>query len=183
MKYRLLPRPTLMLAPVLATLLSAPGALAQSARADTSALEFRGFRAGARLDELAAAVRRADAAPLRCDRSRRDRRVSECRATVRDSAGPLHLWASAVDSVAGIVTLSAAVDSTTLRRWRGDLERRYGRVAPKIQGGQTMMQWVRRGRMIRLTWRTERGELTASVSLVDGRVLDGWGAERAAESS
>jgi hypothetical protein len=36
--------------------------------------------------------------------------------------------------------------------------------------------------MIRLTWRTERGELTASVSLVDGRVLDAWGAERAADS-
>lgn len=104
--------------------------------------------------------------------------------TLRDSAaGPLHLWASAMDSVAGIVTLSAAVDSGTLRRWRSDLERRYGRVAPKTQGSQTMMQWVRRGRMIRLTWRTERGELTASVSLVDGRVLDAWGAGRAAESS
>ena len=41
-----------------------------------------------------------------------------------------------------------------------------------------MMQWVRRGRMLRLTWRTERGERTASVSLVDGRVLDGWGGGR-----
>jgi hypothetical protein len=178
MTYRLLPSALL-----LALLLSPPGALAQSARADTSALQFRGFRAGARLDELAAAVRRSDAARLRCDRARRDPRVSECRAMVRDSAGPLHLWASAMDSVAGIVTLSAAVDSGTLHRWRSDLERRYGRVAPKVQGGQTMMQWVRRGRMIRLTWRTERGELTASVSLVDGRVLDAWGAGRAAGSS
>jgi hypothetical protein len=37
-----------------------------------------------------------------------------------------------------------------------------------------MQQWVRRGRMLRLTWRLERGEKVASVSLVDGRVLDGW---------
>ena len=28
--------------------------------------------------------------------------------------------------------------------------------------------------MLRLTWRIERGEKTASVSLVDGRVLDAW---------
>ncbi len=38
-----------------------------------------------------------------------------------------------------------------------------------------MMQWVRRGRMLRLTWRTDRRGRTASVSLVDGRVLDAWG--------
>ena len=42
-----------------------------------------------------------------------------------------------------------------------------------------MMQWVRRGRMLRLTWRKERGDKVASVSLVDGRVLDGWGRDRA----
>ncbi|HWN18450.1 MAG TPA: hypothetical protein VNO19_05990, partial [Gemmatimonadales bacterium] len=51
----------------------------------------------------------------------------------------------------------------------------YGRVGPRIQGAQWMLQWVRRGRMIRLTWRLERGEKVASVSLVDGHVLDGWG--------
>jgi hypothetical protein len=38
-----------------------------------------------------------------------------------------------------------------------------------------MMQWVRRGRMLRLTWKTDRGDRVASVSLVDGRVLDAWG--------
>jgi len=178
MSHRLLPRALL-----LALTLSGPAAHAQTARADTPALQFRGFRAGARLDELAAVVRRSQAARLRCDRARRDPRVSECRATVHDSiAGTVHVWVSAMDSVAGIVTLSAAVDSGALRGWRGDLERRYGRVARRVQGSQSMMQWVRRGRMIRLTWRTERGELTASVSLVDGRVLDAWGARQAAES-
>jgi hypothetical protein len=29
--------------------------------------------------------------------------------------------------------------------------------------------------MIRLTWRREADGTSASVSLVDGRVLDGWG--------
>jgi hypothetical protein len=44
-----------------------------------------------------------------------------------------------------------------------------------VQGTQRMLQWVRRGRMIRLTWRMEGGAQVASVSLVDGRVLDNWG--------
>jgi hypothetical protein len=55
-------------------------------------------------------------------------------------------------------------------------------VGAKAQGSQWMMQWVRRGRMLRLTWRTDRGKRTASVSLVDGRVLDAWGQKRAAAS-
>jgi hypothetical protein len=47
-----------------------------------------------------------------------------------------------------------------------------------MQGTQRMMQWVRRGRMLRLTWRAEGTGMTASVSLVDGRVLDQWGRRR-----
>jgi hypothetical protein len=34
--------------------------------------------------------------------------------------------------------------------------------------------------MLRLTWRIEQGEKVASVSLVDGRVLDAWGRSRSA---
>jgi hypothetical protein len=152
---------------------SAPGAQ------DTSALRFRGFRAGATLDELGAVVR-AGGGRLRCERARRDRRVSECRATVHDSAigGAVKVWASTVDSVASVITLAATVDAAALDRWRHELETRYGRVGVRAQGSQWMMQWVRRGRMLRLTWRIERGERTASVSLVDGRVLDAWGAQR-----
>ena len=151
---------------------------------DTSALQFHGFRAGARLDELDGLIRRLDGGHLRCDRAKRDRRVSECRGTVRDSAmgGAVKVWVSAIDSVAGVITLSAGVDGETLDRWRGRIEARYGRVGAKAQGSQWMMQWVRRGRMLRLTWRTDRGKRTASVSLVDGRVLDAWGQKRAAAS-
>jgi hypothetical protein len=151
---------------------------------DTSALQFHGFRAGARLDELDSLIRRLDGGRLRCDRAKRDRRVSECRSTVRDSAigGAVKVWVSAVDSVAGVITLSAGVDAEMLDRWRWRIEARYGRVGAKAQGTQWMMQWVRRGRMLRLTWRTDRGGRTASVSLVDGRVLDEWGRKRAAIS-
>jgi hypothetical protein len=147
---------------------------------DTSALQFHRFRAGARLDELNRLIHGRPASRLRCERAQRDRRVSECRGVVSDSAmGPaVKLWISAMDSVAGIITLSAALDRTTLDRWRRHIESRYGRVSSKVQGSQTMMQWVRRGRMLRLTWRTDRGERIASVSLIDGRVLDAWGRSR-----
>ena len=96
--------------------------------------------------------------------------------------GAVKVWVSAIDSVAGVITLSAGVAGETLDRWRQRIESRYGRVGAKAQGSQWMMQWVRRGRMLRLTWRTDRGERTASVSLVDGRVLDAWGRKRAAAS-
>lgn len=146
-------------------------------------MQFLGVRAGARLDQLDARLRRQGGGRLRCDRAKRDPRVFECRGTMRDSAvGPVRVWASALDSTTGVITLSAAVDSAGLRRWRDDLERRYGRVSPRTQGTQVMLQWVRRRRMVRLTWRVDRGELTASVSLVDGRVLDAWPAGSAAGS-
>jgi hypothetical protein len=169
---------TPLLAASLVLVLFFPAPASGTTPQDTSALHFRGFRAGARLAELDTLLRR-QGGRLRCDRSKRDPQVSECRGTVRDSAsGPLHVWVSAMDSSAGVITLSAALDSGALGTWRRDLERRYGRVAVRTQGGQSMLQWVRRRRMLRLTWRSERGELTASVSLVDGRVLDAWGADR-----
>jgi hypothetical protein len=168
----------LALAPAAASAAAPPGA-----PQDTTALQFRGFRAGARLAELEAAVR-AGGGRLRCDRAKRDRRVSECRGSVTDSTldEPVQVWASVIDSVAGVITLSAGMNAGSLDRWRRELEIRYGRVRARAQGSQRMMQWVRRGRMLRFTWRRERAGQTASVSLVDGRVLDAWGADRAAGS-
>lgn len=146
------------------------------AAADTAPLEFHGFRAGARLDELQALVRKTDGGKLHCDRAKADPRVSECRGTLFDPAlgGPVKLWISAIDSVASVITISAVVGGDQLDRWRDAIEQRYGRVDAQVQGSQWMMQWVRQGRMLRLTWRIERGGKTASVSLVDGRVLDQW---------
>jgi hypothetical protein len=148
--------------------------------ADTAALEFQGFRAGATLDELDSLVRGFGAGRLHCDRAKADRHVSECRAkvTAAELGGTVNLWLSAMDSVAGVITLSSGVTAGQLDHWREAIERRYGRVDARVQGTQWMMQWVRHGRMLRLTWRIERGEKTASVSLVDGRVLDAWGRAR-----
>ncbi len=153
---------------------------AQSAPGDLPPLEFHGFRAGARIDELDALVRGLDGGRLRCDRAKTDQHVTECRATFDGGGlgGPVNLWLSAMDSVAGVITLSGGVDAGQLDRWRQAIERRYGRVDAEVQGSQWMMQWVRRGRMLRLTWRIEHGEKVASVSLVDGWVLDAWGRAR-----
>ena len=152
---------------------------------DTSVLEFLGFRAGARLDELAAHLRSAGGGKLRCRQSKIDPRVSECRATLDGQrlGGAAELWVSAMDSLAGVITLSGALAPGQLEIWRGALEARYGRVSARTQGAQWMLQWVRRGRMLRLTWRLERGGKVASISLVDGRVLDGWGRSGPAQAA
>jgi hypothetical protein len=148
--------------------------------ADTAALEFQGFRAGARLNEIDSLVRSLGGSRFRCDRAKADRHVMECRAVITDPelGGSVRLWVSAMDSVAGVITLSSVVTADRLAAWRESIERRYGRVDAQVQGTQWMMQWVRHGRMLRLTWRIEKGEKTASVSLVDGPVLDAWGRGR-----
>ncbi|MEZ0336439.1 MAG: hypothetical protein ACAI18_20810 [Gemmatimonadales bacterium] len=148
---------------------------------DTSALQFHGFRAGARLDEIDTRLRHLAGGSLHCDGAKADRRVSECRGKFSDPelGGTVDLWISAIDSVAGIITISRGLDSSQLDRWRDGIVANYGQVGARSQGAQWMMQWVRRGRMLRLTWRAEKGAKVASVSLVDGRVLDAWGRSRA----
>ena len=155
-------------------------AVAQSAAPRDSTLSFFGFRAGATVAELGARLQRIDGSRLRCDHAKADSHVAECRATVGDPdlGGPVNLWMSAIDSVSGVMTLSADVSPDQLDSWRAELEKSYGRVGAQVQGNQWMMQWVRRGRMIRLTWRMEKGNRTASVSLIDGHVLDAWGRAR-----
>jgi hypothetical protein len=170
------------LAGLLLALATHPAA-AQSARA-ADTLTFFGFRAGARVAELAARLDSIDGTRLRCDHAKADSHVAECRAVVGDPSlgGPVDLWLSAIDSVSGVMTLSADVSGEQLDTWRAELERAYGRVGAQVQGNQWMMQWVRKGRMIRLTWRTEKGNRVASVSLIDGHVLDAWGRSRARAS-
>ena len=175
----LIPGRVIALASLVLLLVAVPATVA-SAQPDTTALEFLGFRAGARLDELSAQLQRMGGGPLRCRRSRVDRRVMECRASLREPqlGGVVELWVSAIDSAAGVITLSGLVAPDQLDRWRQVLQDRYGPVGQRVQGAQRMLQWVRRGRMLRLTWRLEGLGKVASVSLVDGRVLDDWGRTR-----
>jgi hypothetical protein len=163
---------------ILAPLRDAPAA--SEPLPDTSALQFHGFEAGARLDAIEARLRGLGGGHLRCDRAKVDHRVTECRAVINDAdlGGSVNLWVSAIDSVAGVITLSSDLSGDRLDRWRQRIESRYGRVGATVRGSEWMMQWVRRGRMLRLTWRTDRGARAASVSLVDGRVLDNWGRSR-----
>jgi hypothetical protein len=160
-------------------------ASAQTGVRDTTSLEFRGFHAGDKLADIAIRVEQVDGGQLRCERAKVDRRINECRATLTDPdfGGPVDLWLSAIDSVAGVVTLSGEVAPDQLDQWRSSLEARYGRVGAKVQGPQWMMQWIRQDRMLRLTWRIDHATKVASVALVDGRVLDAWGRERARRAS
>jgi hypothetical protein len=83
-----------------------------------------------------------------------------------------------MDSAAGVLTLSSPLSGVELDAWRSGLEQAFGVVDAAVQGPQWMLQWVRQGQMLRLTWRVDRGEKVASVSLVDGYVLDTWGRSR-----
>lgn len=140
-------------------------------------LSFLGFEAGASLSAVGQQVESLGGKGLHCLRSKRDRSVSDCRATVVDPASRrvVDLWLSAIDSSAGVMMISSPLTGVELDSWRSGLESAFGNVGANVQGPQWMLQWVRQGRMLRLTWRIENGKKVASVSLIDGRVLDRWG--------
>ncbi|HEX5819577.1 MAG TPA: hypothetical protein VFY20_11895 [Gemmatimonadales bacterium] len=150
-----------------------------------AAFDVYGFRPGATLREVSSAVRELDGGALRCDRSRLDARVAECRATLSmaEMSGPVELWMSAIDSVTGVLTLAGNFAPDEFDALKARLERRFGQVDAQVQGPQWMMQWVKGGRMMRLTWRAQQGVKSTSLSLVDGHVLDGWQAPRRASAT
>jgi len=160
----------------------APAPLTAQAAPATDPLTIFGIKAGAPVHEVADIIADRDGGHLRCDRSKVDLRVEECRATVSvpEAAEPLELWMSAIDSVTSILTVAGNLAPDELDQLRSSLERRYGRVNAKAQNSQWMMQWVRRGTMIRLTWRAQQGAKATSVALIDGNVLDAWTARRGA---
>jgi hypothetical protein len=164
----------------LAFLVLAPAPLTAQAAPATDPLIIFGIKAGAPVREVADIIADRDGGNLRCDRSKVDLRVEECRATVSvpEAAEPLELWMSAIDSVTSILTFAGNLAPDELDQLRSSLERRYGRVDAKAQNSQWMMQWVRKGTMIRLTWRAQQGAKATSVALIDGNVLDAWTARR-----
>lgn len=167
-------------APVLLLFLTIMPAATVAQTAPLPPLSFLGFEAGAPLEAVGRQVLALGGKGLRCDRARRDRTVRECRAVVVHPAfgRPMDLWLSAMDSSSGVLTLSSPVSGIELDAWRADLETAFGVVNANVQGPQWMLQWVRQGRMLRLTWKIENGAKVASVSLVDGWVLDNWGRKR-----
>ena len=145
-------------------------------------LEFLGFRPGMALPEIDSAAHRAGADSLRCVRSAADSLISECRASLSDAdAGrTVDLWLSAVGDSASILTLAATLTPSRLDRWRDYLNARFGPAPPRTRGGITSCQWISDRRMLRLTWRAKGRSFEASVSMVDGRILDAWGNRHAA---
>jgi len=150
------------------------GALGATAQAPP--LSFLGFRAGASLTDTDAQVRLLLGAGLACRRSSADPRLQECRATIADPGTnrPVTIWLAAIDSTTGIVTIAATVPTLDFVRWRDEIEAIYGPRAATMKGGQGMVQWIQGTQMMRLTWRGSAGGIDASLSLVDGPVLDGW---------
>jgi hypothetical protein len=148
---------------------------AQSPGRAGTALQFAGFEVGQSLDAVAARASMMGGR-LRCDRSRSDATLRDCRAVLRDSTGGrIELWLSAVDSGVSVMTLAARVGPAHLARWQGELLSRHGSTRETQHGIQHTLQWIRANTMLRLTWRAEPEGTMASVSLVDGARLDAWG--------
>jgi hypothetical protein len=149
---------------------------AAPAGAQAPPLAFYGFRAGVPLRDTEAQVRLLLGSGLSCQRSQADPRLQDCRATITDpvSSAPVSVWLAAIDSLTGVVTVSATLDRADFERWREALESVYGPQPATAQDTQGMVQWIHGTQMLRLTWRYAPGRIETSVSVVDGPVLDGW---------
>jgi hypothetical protein len=143
---------------------------------DTAALSFLGFTAGQPVSELQGHARDAGRGEISCLPSASDLHLSECRGGMPelDSGRSVDLWAAMIDDRAAILTLSGRLTEARLARWRDLLEGRYGAAVEQHHGPMWMLQWVRRGRMLRLSWRAKGREFEVSASLTDGPLLDGW---------
>lgn len=153
-------------------LLLAAGAVSAAAQPAASPLEFLGLRPGMPRAELATVLTDLGGA-LRCQ-STSEPRIHACDGTIPDpDAGALRVTVSLVDGHLGVALVAAPLAAEQISDWHDQLSRRYGDVAPRRSPGQESFQWIRDRRMIRLTVRRETTGLQASVSLVDGRLLDG----------
>lgn len=111
-----------------------------------------------------------------CARSTVDSRFSECRGRIAPEQTPaLTITASLIGDSVGVLLLSGPVPETQLLRWRADLEAAFGPARTTAERDPTTWQWIRNRRMLRIAWRPGASGPTASVSLVDGRLLDGLG--------
>jgi len=150
--------------------------VAPAVPADTAGLRFLGFSGGQAVAELQEHAREAGRGELSCQHSTTDLRLSECRGGLPelDSGRSVDVWAALIDDRVAILTLSGRLSEARLRRWRELLEGRYGPTVEHHRGPMWMLQWVRHGQMLRLSWRTKGREFEVSASLTDGPLLDGW---------
>lgn len=111
-------------------------------------------------------------ATLRCQPTR-EPRIEACSAQARLDGQVATLTFSMVDGRIGIALVSARLPADQVADWHANLVEAFGDAEPQRRPGQESFQWIRDRQMMRLTVRREAGGLVASVSLVDGPLLDG----------
>jgi len=143
-------------------------------------LRFLGLRAGIPIQDTSDRITELYGAPLTCSASTVDPAVADCRSSFPEpiTGRPVEVWLSSIDSLVAVLTVSGPVTPVQLQAWRSSLVSAYGEATPSVQGSQVSLQWVRHRQMLRLTWRDMKDSTMASVSLVDGPVLDGWNRRR-----
>lgn len=146
---------------------------------DSAGFGFLSFHPGMTLVELREHASQQGRGDIGCRAGVADPRLLECRGGLPelDSGRSVDIWVSVINGRAAITLLSARLTDARLARWRELLEGRYGPSPERRQGPGKMLQWIRGGRMLRLTWRPKGREFEASVSMVDGPLLDSWANE------
>lgn len=135
-------------------------------------LEFLGIRAGVSRAASEAILREAGAT-LQCQPTR-EPRLTACTASLTAAGGPaLTVTLSLVDDRVGIALLAGPASPDRIARWYEALTASYGEAPVRRRGAQESFQWIQHRQMLRLTVRREGGGLVASVSLIDGPLLDG----------
>jgi hypothetical protein len=157
---------------VIGALLLAAGVVSSgAAQSPGSVLEFLGLRPGMPESEMKAVIGDLGGT-FRCSATT-EPRLRACSGTIPDpDAGVLSVTASMVDGEVGVALVSATLAPTRVGDWHAALTDRYGDAPVQRRPGQERFQWILDRRMLRLTVRREAASLTASVSLVDGRLLD-----------
>lgn len=152
------------------------GVLTGQARGQSRApaLQLMGLEPGIEQRELKERVAKLGGS-LNCRNSARDSRFAECTAglTKTPDGRPWQLLASLIQDSAAVILVSVGSSAPEVARLREALAEELGRPNLRRQADQEAYEWVRAGRMMRLTARSEAGRVTMSVSLVEGSLLDG----------
>ena len=168
-------RPTIAVAFALA--LAVPTA-SVAGQAKATGLEMLGLAPGLTQSDLQGRVAKLGS-KLSCRASTVDKRFSECTAVVVREGHTWELLASVVDGTSAVLLLKTAISAKDLEAMKDGLAEKLGRPNYRKRGNQLSYEWVRSGRMMRLTSRSEKGAaIQLSVSLVEGSVLDALNASR-----
>jgi hypothetical protein len=165
--------------PLLPIWLAVAGTIASAATPQSPPLGLLGLAPGLVQSDLQERVAKLGG-KMSCRTSTVDRRFAECTAML--SGAPdgrrWELLASLIDGTSAVILLKTGVSEREVEQLKSSLTTELGRPNYRKQGEQQSFEWIRAGRMMRLTSRPERGRVQLSVSLVEGSVLDALDASR-----